>query len=123
MGINLHDNEILASAWYQSRTAAEELERLPTHWRRAEYCYAKMHKLRKAYYQKQREHEALAMISGDNTLKGQSDEARKLVGRQRWGSSLEAQEMIGLEQMWSRWASLECSMSNLNRHPRGSHPQ
>lgn len=109
------DNAVIASEWYQSRTSAEELERLPTHWRRAEYCYDKMHKLRTKYYQKQREYEALAVVSNDHTVKGQSVEARRLIGRQRWSNTVEAQEMIGLEQMWSRWASLECSMANLNR--------
>jgi hypothetical protein len=112
-----------ASQWYQSRTSAEELERLPTHWRRAEYCYDKMHKLRSKFYQKQREYEALAVMAQDHTVKGQPVEARRLIGRQRWSATEEAKEMIGLEQMWSRWASLECSMANLNKHPKGEHPQ
>jgi hypothetical protein len=123
MGIRRAGWPAVVAEFDQSYTGAEELERLPTHWKRAEYCYNKMHELRSKYYQRQREHEYAAIMGDDNTLKGQSDSTRRRIGQQRWAKTFESQDLIGQEQMWSRWASLECSMANLNRHPRGEHPQ
>lgn len=101
--------------WDQSPTGAEQLEALRTHAERAEFCYAKMHELRSKFYRRQREHEYAAITGDDNTLKGQSDSTRKGIGQARWGNTFEAKDIIAQEQMWSRWASLECSMANLKR--------
>lgn len=89
----------------------EELDAMSTHRERAKFCYAKVKSLRNRYYERMAHYQQMAVESVDNTVRRESVAVRKQIGASRWGGTVEAKDLIGQEQMWTRWAMLEATMS------------
>lgn len=68
-------------------------------------CVLWAEQARDSYYQGLRETIADMLLSTDRRYKHMPAEVRTAIGERKWGASLKAKEIIGLEQMYSRWAS------------------
>jgi len=90
-----------------------ELDSLPDHRARAAFCYDQMRKYRNKYWDMQARFVQKAYA--DPRLAGEPKSVQKSIGEQRWSNEEQAKTMIGLEQMWCRWASLEAQMAQLDR--------
>lgn len=60
---------------------------------------------RDGYYQGLRESISDMLLSNDRRYRHMSVEVRTIIGERKWVCSLKAKGLIGLEQMYSRWAS------------------
>lgn len=59
---------------------------------------------RNAYYEGRRQSMADMILSTDRRYRHMDAATRAKIGELKWGKSLMAKELIGLEQMYSRWA-------------------
>lgn len=71
---------------------------------RRSFCLQWAGEARDAYYQGRRESIQDLLLSRDPRYKYMDAETRMRIGEMKWGKSLQAKEIIGLEQMYSRWA-------------------
>lgn len=68
-------------------------------------CVQWAEEARDGYYQGMRESVSDMMLSKDRRYKYMSVEARRKIGERKWSTCFKAKELIGIEQMYSRWAS------------------
>lgn len=68
-------------------------------------CVLWAEQARDGYYQGMRESVSDMMLSEDRRYRHCDVEVRRSIGERKWSTSLKAKELIGLEQMYVRWAS------------------
>lgn len=102
---NTHDRARAAEAALSVEDKGAKLNWCQTDDQRYRLCVLWAEQARDGYYQGLRESVADMMLSNDLRYKYVSIEVRRSIGERKWSISFKAQELIGLEQMYSRWAS------------------
>lgn len=71
---------------------------------RRSLCLQWAGQMRDAYYQGRRESIQDMLLSKEYRYRHMSPAVRMKIGEIKWSKSLRAKELIGMEQMYSRWA-------------------
>lgn len=82
------------------------LDRLPNDEARYRMCVRWAEEARNKFYGERRLTIARIITSRSIQFRPYSGAAREKIGERIWGESLRAKELIGLEQMYGRWASV-----------------
>lgn len=98
-------------AWEQLRKDhnGKVLDSLPTNADRARQCLTWCSEQRNRFYQGRNETIADMLLSQDLRYRHMTEAERRAVGDMKWGSSKQAKEIVGMEQMYARWASMYLS--------------
>jgi hypothetical protein len=82
------------------------LNRLPDDAARYRACVRWAEEARDTFYRERRQTIAAIIMSRSIRYRQYSPEARAKIGDRVWGLSVRAKEIIGLEQMYGRWAAV-----------------
>lgn len=92
------------SALSREQDKGQRLNACKTDVDRRSLCLQWAGEMRDAYYQGRRESMEDMLRSKDRRYRYMSAETRMKIGEIKWSKSMQAKDLVGLEQMYSRWA-------------------
>ncbi len=105
-----------------SPTAGEEIDALESDYQRAQHCRAKAEFYRNEWFHgREVEIECVRVLAaaGDRRFRRKTPLDLEMIGKSRWRLRVAAQDLIALEQMYTRWAMMYLAFAQFKQPSPG----